>query len=460
MASSNWQLGKPLFSESSSDEEGSFSDFDEPFFAQNSPFRKAIQQSGMQNKDVPQFEGFDAAYALSNSQNFTQSWSPPTILPSLTSSFPTIQPAHKQNSKPARKPAPSTLPSLEELHSGVAQTKSIHHEESTLKNYNRRAAAFLQFRKLYKLDHVPALPLQTSEIQLWFTFLEKTTSNQYGSYRQNLGALRAYSRQNGYRDLEHLETDIRKSNHSEFAVFIEGLKKKLPEGETKQAKALDHDILQSLLVFIFLNEACRHIMLRDVLILALMFLMGLRGCDLYRINTDQVEFNPVEYIFTVVLKGGKMTHKKVERGTVVGEGQTVDIYALMKEYVTVMQELYQDGTMTADRFGPKLFVTFDLKLQKMNDNRISTGIITKILRNRLREFYNSQGRDVTPEEIDAAISEYSSHSLKRGVATYAADLGATDTDVTKSFRWNKVETMRRYVDPTVMKTSLTKKIKI
>lgn len=66
-------------------------------------------------------------------------------------------------------------------------------------------------------------------------------------------ALRAYSRENGCRDLEHHETD-RKSNHSDIAVWMEGLKKKHPEGETKQAKALDRNLWQTLLLFMVLNE--------------------------------------------------------------------------------------------------------------------------------------------------------------------------------------------------------------
>ena len=80
-----------------------------------------------------------------------------------------------------------------------------------------------------------------------------------------------------------LETDLKKSNQSKLAKYIEGLKKKVPEREVKKAKVIPHDLLVQVMQHMERNYKVNRSMmkLRDMALIGNMYLLGLRGCDLY-----------------------------------------------------------------------------------------------------------------------------------------------------------------------------------
>ena len=82
----------------------------------------------------------------------------------------------------------------------------------------------------------PVVPINPVEVELWFEYMKLTTQNNWGSYKSNLAAVRWYSRDLGFLDVSCLETDLKKSNQSRFAKYIEGLKKKLPVHEVNKPK--------------------------------------------------------------------------------------------------------------------------------------------------------------------------------------------------------------------------------
>ena len=96
----------------------------------------------------------------------------------------------------------------------------------------------------------------------------------------------------------------------------------------------------------------------------------------------------------------------------------------------------------------------------MSDGRIETRTITKILCSRIKEYISESSEDLTEEQIDSFVSQFKSHSLKRSITTHAAEMGATDTELTKQFCWTNDRTMREYVDTSEFKNSLNHKLKL
>ena len=102
---------------------------------------------------------------------------------------------------------------------------------------------------------------------------------------------------------------MKKSNQSRFAKYIEGLKDQLPVNEIKKAKVVPNSLLVKVMHHMESRFREKHTMmkLRDMVLIANMYLLGLRGCDLYMINEDHVEFDFVERAVDIKLKGGKLT---------------------------------------------------------------------------------------------------------------------------------------------------------
>jgi hypothetical protein len=237
------------------------------------------------------------------------------------------------------------------------------------------------------------LSIQVEEVKLWFAHLLTSTTNQYGSFRQNLASFRHYSRQNGHLNLDYLETDIKKSNHSDFAVFIEGLKREVPQKPTKQARAIPKELLSDLLVDITLHEPHEPSLNRDISMFAPMFLNALRGCDIYNIDLEQPKYVLLNNSIEVDLFGGKTNKTVVGMFVLHGEGHTIDIVSIFRKHLASMHSLYGKGILTADKNGRRsLFNTIKLNHQtgekETQNTRIKTNIISKILRERLYAFLN------------------------------------------------------------------------
>ena len=122
----------------------------------------------------------------------------------------------------------------------------------------------------------PVFPINPVEVELWFELISMTTANQWQTYKGNLSAIRWHSRENGYLDVSCLETDLKMSNRSRFAKYIEGLKKKIPIGEVKKAKTVEHEFLVKVLMHMQSQFKEEHTMmtLRDMMLIANMYLLG------------------------------------------------------------------------------------------------------------------------------------------------------------------------------------------
>ena len=190
----------------------------------------------------------------------------------------------------------------------------------------------------------------------------------------------------------------------------------------KKAKVVAHSLLVKVMHHMESRFREEHTMmkLRDMVLIANMYLLGLRGCDLYMINEDHVEFDFVERAVDIKLKGGKMTKKKVEHGRIIGEGHSVEYFEHMQHWVSFVRNKYSSGMLTEDKHGRKLFCNFDQKTLEVSDGRIETRTITKILRSRIKEYISESSEDLTEEQIDSFVSQFKSHSLKRSITTHAA----------------------------------------
>ena len=89
------------------------------------------------------------------------------------------------------------------------------------------------------------------------------------------------------------------------------------------------------------------------------------------ISEDQVE-----RVVDIKLKGGKLTKKKVE----------LEYFEYMQLWIRFKKGKYASGELSADKFGRKLFVSFDQATKEIIDRRIQTKTITKILQSRIKEF--------------------------------------------------------------------------
>ena len=132
--------------------------------------------------------------------------------------------------------------------------------------------------------------------------------------------------------------------------------------------------------------------LRDMVLIANMYLLGLRGCDLYMINKDHVEFDFVERAVDIKLKGGKMTKKKVEHGRIIGEGHSVETFEHMQHWVSFVRNKYSLGMLTEDKHGQKLFCNFDQKTLEVMMGTLKQELLQKYFVQESRSTLVSQVR--------------------------------------------------------------------
>jgi hypothetical protein len=155
-----------------------------------------------------------------------------------------------------------------------------------------------------------------------------------------------------------------------------------------------------------------------------------------------------------------MTKKNVEHGRIIGKGHSVEYFEHMQHWVSFVRNKYSLGMLTEDKHGRKLFCNFDQKTLEVSDGRIETKTTTKILCSRIKEYISESSEDLTEEHIDYFVSQFKSHSWKRSITTHAAEMGATDTELTKQFYWTNNRTMQEYMDTSEFKNSLNHKLKL
>ena len=110
-----------------------------------------------------------------------------------------------------------------------------------------------------------------------------------------------------------------------------------------------------------------------------------------------------------------------------------------------------------------LFHTIGANLDGLKETRsmcIVMNIITKIIRERLVEYFFATTQEWSEQQVEEGVSQFSPHSMKRGTSTEAAGMGATDREIIRHGRRTNPTTMARYVENSQLKNSLANKIKL
>ena len=188
---------------------------------------------------------------------------------------------------------------------------------------------------------------------------------------------------------------------------------KLP---VQKAEAISTSLIHQLIHHVLRNEKHQYTRSRDVCILALGFLHGLRACDIACVNFDEVQFwldacgNDQ---CSVIVRYGKTTHEESQVYLIDNEGLTFDQVMILREHVNTTSELYQNDVLTRDGMGAKLFVNIMPQTGVIKDHRISNGIVTKMLRQRLTQHFRAT--DPRPEVILTNSSPATAPTVSREV---------------------------------------------
>ena len=142
-----------------------------------------------------------------------------------------------------------------------------------------------------------------------------------------------------------------------------------------------------------------------------------------------------------------------------GESHSVDVIGHFNQHVAHMKCLYDQKVLTADKSGrSSLFNTIGTNSDGSNENRntqTTMNTTTKIIRERFVEYFFTSNQEWSEQQVEEGVSRFSLHSMKRGTATSAADMGAMDREIVRHGCWTNPTTMARYVE-----NSLANKIKL
>ena len=116
----------------------------------------------------------------------------------------------------------------------------------------------------------------------------------------------------------------------------------------------------------------------------------------------------------VDIYGGQDTKKKGKHFFIDVEQPTIDFLSIFKAYKGFILDLYARGQLTEDGYGKKFFVTCTPKTLEWNDTRMSTPIYTRVLRDRMKEYFNETSTTFSEEEINNILKKYASHSMRQG----------------------------------------------
>jgi hypothetical protein len=320
-----------------------------------------------------------------------------------------------------------------------------------------------EYKQFCKEHHVeePLLPLQTKFIEAWLTDLFIYHKYQFGAYAQRIAALRSFSRDEGEFDIQHLNYDARNAR-TRFCNFMLGLKRKCVVVPKVQAQAIEASLVARLMNSVHSTEKDEFLAARDIVIIGLCFLFGLRAVDLAVINLEDITFtldSDLEPRLHVAVKGGKTTHEKpdVHTCTALDVQVQFDFVERVQFLMQETQKMYDKHLFTADEKGCKAFHNIFQFNAAVVNRRVSHNTITKLLRQRLTNFFKNAHPEINATDIDRMVSEYSSHSLRRGAVTETAMKGATVEEIKSIFHMKTTSTARGYVDRTAMKVACAKK---
>ena len=213
---------------------------------------------------------------------------------------------------------------------------------------------------------------------------------RWESFCKRVAALRSFSRRAGHFSVDHLNYNVQKSK-SAFCSFMGGLRRKLDRIPRKKAHAVTAELLTYVLDDILKHEINGYLKMRDVIILSLCFLLGLRAVDVSVVNTDGISMFPNLRsdlsTFKVVVLGGKQTKDQANVYEVCNSSVAFDIFNTMSVFLSETNKMYDQSILKPDALGRKVFVNIDQKTFLPRDKRVSTNTITKILKTRIGDFY-------------------------------------------------------------------------
>jgi hypothetical protein len=323
--------------------------------------------------------------------------------------------------------------------------------ETTKKTYLSKIKVYQEFlTEKQRIDGVPReiLPLQPILIKECFSFLvESQQVNNIGYLKILLAALRNFARAMGCDSVEKVQTE---DVHSDFGRWWVGLQKTLPEHVPQPKKALSEEILADLIEDMVPDDQDEdfplELVCRDVLIFIFCFLGIQRAGDVCKLNLTDISIDNQENRLQADIYGGKTSKTKAKRFFIDLEQPKVDLLFVYNTYRSFIQTMYDDGHLTPDKGGQKFFVTADAKSHTFNNVRLTTGVVTLILRQRLASCFQKQQPNLSHKEIEELVSAYASHSFRRGGTSTAKKNGASSEEICELAGWDRDSTKKRYID--------------
>ena len=166
--------------------------------------------------------------------------------------------------------------------------------------------------------------------------------------------------------------------------------------------------------------------LRDRALLVLGFACGFRRSSLHRLQTGELEF----------LEQGLVVHERSSKTDQEGKGRDIPIFAGIHPETCPIRAVRDWLAVRGDWEGP-LFTAFHPRTAKAFFQRplSDRDCVTRILKRCLRMI------GLTPEEV----SRFSSHSLRAGCITAAAEAGASDHEIMQRSGHKTLHVMRQYI---------------
>lgn len=333
----------------------------------------------------------------------------------------------------------------EQLDAIAAGYRGDAHSFRTKQQYQRYVNEFIAFvHDKYADDAI--LPLKVRHIEGWLAFIAATRNVQWGSFQQRIAALRKYSRTTGYWDVSHLDYNPC-TTKSTFCEFMKGLRKKIPTLPTKKAGVVSGTFLGLVVHEVMQTESNLYLLQRDVLVLTLCFLFGLRANDLCQVNLEHVTFEESasnEELAKLIIVGGKTTAQAGEVYVINNDACEFDLVRMLRDFWTETQRKYDDLIIFPDEKGLKLFHNI-IQRTKVITKRMNAYTVGSILKGRIKEYYVATKLHISQEELEDLVAPYSSHSLKRSALTEAAKKGASDEQLKSMFRMKTTKATQQYV---------------
>ena len=332
-----------------------------------------------------------------------------------------------------------------DLQASVDKIQGQHISVATRKTYDSKVSIYQRFLDARGRSE-DVLPLNPDAIKECFAYLvDYGGITDIGYIKGILAALRNLAREGGYiESVSLVETDLKKTS-SLFAQFFHGLKSRLPENLGTPVKAVNSEIVQGTIKNIIETEKNEELKSRDVLIIGIGFGCGLRGGEISLINDERIVYEPEEKRYHLKILG-KTNRTKARSAYMEEEYESFSFSHHYENYKQLVDLLYEEESISEDENGKKFFITYDKKQQQWKDCRVTTDIVTRILRQRLSGYFKVKLPALTAADHDKLVKKYASHSLRRGGLSSLKRAGGSEAQQLEFGGWKKVETKEKYSD--------------